>query len=99
MIEEGIVKAIQFIKPRWFRIFLQGRNRPIAVHWNWFILRGPIYPDDDGYVQYVVKPGDRVRFELAVNPYGKADGMDYVKNLEVIGKFNEATRRGGVSIG
>jgi hypothetical protein len=56
------------------------------IHWNWITKHGDIYPTKQGYVQTALKPGDKIRFEIAppVYPFDKEN--IYVRHLEVIPK-------------
>jgi len=74
---EGIVKDIKFNNV-WYEIKVEGFEKPIMVHRNWFISRG------DEFNENLIKVGDKVRFEIA-NPIYKNDKDHiYVKNFDVV---------------
>jgi hypothetical protein len=56
------------------------------LHTNWFVSRDALIPVNDSYEQTLIKPGDKVRFDLAPYPIYLDDSENlYVKNFQVIG--------------
>ena len=81
------VESVEFVPPCWFRIQVKELNRPIMLHTNWFLSRNGLVPGPDGYGQILIKPGDRVRFELAKYPVYLSDKESlYVRNFQVVGQ-------------
>lgn len=83
---EAIVESVEYVPYVWFRIKVKELNKPLMLHWNWFVSRNALVPHGSSYEQTAIKPGDRVRFEVAKYPVYLNDSENlYVKNFQVIG--------------
>lgn len=40
---EAVVDRVEYVPHRWFKVYLKGFERPIMVHWNWFVSHGRVY--------------------------------------------------------
>lgn len=81
---EGTVESIEFVSPTWFKLKLKEFNRPIMIHFNWFLKHGNIYPIKGGYAQNVLKPGDKIRFVVSEPTYPSDKENLYVKDVEIM---------------
>ena len=83
---EATVESIEYVPHAWFRIKVRELNKPLMLHLNWFISRNGVIARGDSFEQTLIKPGDRVCFEVAKYPVYLSDKENlYVKNFQVIG--------------
>ena len=78
---EAVVDRVEYVPHRWFKVYLKGFERPIMVHWNWFVKHGRVY---EGGYQDVLKPGDKISFEFARSPHPSDKENLYVRNLVIL---------------
>ena len=81
---EGTVENIEFVSPAWFKIKLKEYNRPIMIHVNWFLARDGLLRSTDGYVQTIIKLGDKIRFKFVPPVYPTDKENLYVNNVELV---------------
>ena len=81
---KGTVEEIEYVPPTWFRVRVKELKKPIMIHTNWFLSRDGLYRGSDGLIQTIIKPGDRISFDIAPPAYPTDKDHLYVRNLEVI---------------